>query len=88
MGQALRHFLRFFGSESLQLVEERHLLDFLLGIFFNLGAFTRDFGLVHFRFALSGKICARPHRQRGSEHARKAGDQNVMLLIVRRASHT
>src|ERR1043165_2429778 len=34
--QALRHPLRFFRRESLQLIEERHLLDFFLWIFFDL----------------------------------------------------
>src|SRR5207253_5499959 len=50
LGEALRHFLRLFRSESLQLVEERHFFDFLLWIFFDLGALARDFCLVYFCF--------------------------------------
>jgi hypothetical protein len=80
--QALRHFLRFFGSESLQLIKKRHLFDFFFRILFHLGALARDFRLVHFRFAFCREIRACAHRQCGSEHARKTGDQNVMLLIV------
>src|SRR5438874_5782310 len=38
LGQALRHSLRFFGTESLQLIEERHFFDFFLRILFDLGA--------------------------------------------------
>ena len=72
--QALRHFLRFLRSESLQLIEKRHLLDFLLGVFLYFRALTRDFRFIHFRFALCGEIRARAHRQRGSEHPREPGD--------------
>src|SRR5204862_3674286 len=36
LSKALSHFLRLFRRESLQLIKERHLFDFFLGIFFNL----------------------------------------------------
>src|SRR5947207_2737487 len=49
--KALRHFLRFFRSESLQLIEERHLLDFFFRILFDLLALARDLTFVHFLFA-------------------------------------
>ena len=85
--QALRHFLRLFRSESLQLIEERHLLDFFLRIFLYLCALARNLRFVNFRLALCGKVSACAHRKRGSEHSRKPGNQNVMLLVVRRAGH-
>ena len=85
--EALRHSLRFFRSEPLQLVEERHLLDFFLRIFLNFCALTRDFRFIDFRFALCREIRARAHRERGSEHSRQAGDQNIMLLIIGCASY-
>src|SRR5438094_563742 len=61
LSKALSHFLRLFRSESLQLIKERHLFDFFLGIFFNLCALARDFGFIDFGFTLSGEVCARAH---------------------------
>ena len=85
--EALSHALRFFRIESLQLIEERHLLDLFLGVLFNLAFFSRDLRFVNFGFAFCGEIRARAHRKRGSQHASEARDENVMLLIVRRAGH-
>ncbi len=45
--ESLRHALRFFCIESLQLVEERHLFDFFLRIFLDLRFLARDFGFVN-----------------------------------------
>src|ERR1700747_3238480 len=59
--KAFRHFLRFFGSESLQLIKERHLLNFFLRIFFDLGALARNFRFIDFRLAFCGKIRACAH---------------------------
>ena len=61
-GQTLRHLLRFLRTESLELIKERHLLDFFLGIFFDLGFLARNFGFVDFTFAFHGKIGPGPHR--------------------------
>src|SRR5207249_5583275 len=87
LSKALSHFLRLFRSESLQLIKERHLFDFFLGIFFDFGALTRDFGFIDLGFTLSGEVCARAHRQCGSKHPRKPGNQNVMLLVIGCAGH-
>src|ERR1043166_2913717 len=72
--EALRHFLRFFRREPLQLIEERHLFNFFLRIFLDLGALTRDFRFVHFPFAFCCEIRACAHRQRGGEHPRETGN--------------
>ena len=84
LGQALRHSLRFFSVESLQLIEERHLFDLFLRIFFDLGFFPRDLRLVNLAFAFHGQVRAGAHRQRRRQHSRETRDQDVMLLIVRR----
>src|SRR6266567_6911475 len=81
-GQTLRHPLGLLWTESLKLIKERHLLDFLLGIFFDLGVLARDLRLVNFRFALDGEIRAGTHRQRRGYHSGETGDENEMLLIV------
>ena len=64
LGESLGHALRFFRSESLELIEERHLLDFLFGIFFDLGFLPRDLRFVNFAFAFRGEISAGAHRKR------------------------
>src|SRR5437867_12705448 len=51
LGQALGHPLRFFLTESLKLVKKRHLFDFFLWIFFDLGFFAGDMRLLNFAFA-------------------------------------
>src|SRR5438876_3619060 len=87
LSETLSHFLRLFRGESLQLIEERHLFDFFLRIFFDFCALARNLGFINFRLALCGKVRTSAHRQRGSEHSRKTGDQDVMLLVVGCASH-
>ena len=62
-GQALSHLLGFFLTESLKLVKERHLFDFFLWIFLDLGFFAGDFRLVNFAFTFDRQIRARAHRQ-------------------------
>ena len=73
------------GAEALELIKERHLLDFFLGIFFDLGFLARDLGFVNFALALVREIGAGAHRKRGGHHAGETGDENVMLLIIGRA---
>ena len=86
-GETLRHSLRFFHAESLELVEERHLFNFFLGIFFHLCSLPRHFRLIDFRFALRCEIGARPHGKRRSQHSRQARNEHVMLLVVGGAGH-
>ena len=62
--EALSHALRFFGSESLELIEERHLFDFLFRIFFDLGFLPRDLRFVNFAFAFRREVSAGAHRER------------------------
>ena len=71
LGQTLRHFLRFVGIESLQLIKERHLFDLFLGILFNFGFFSRNFRFVNFTFTFHREVRARAHRQRRRQHARE-----------------
>ena len=87
LGETLRHFLRFFRSESLQLIEERHLLDFFLRVLLYFRPLARNFGFVNFRFAFCREIGAGAHGQCRSKHSRKARYENVMLLIICRAGH-
>ena len=60
-GEALSHSLRFFNTESLQLIKERHLFDLLFGILFHLGFFPGDLGFVNFPLAFYGQIRACAH---------------------------
>ena len=60
--QSFGHALRFYRTESLELIEERHFLDLFLGIFFDLGFFACNLGLVNFGFAFNREISARAHR--------------------------
>src|SRR5207237_1046986 len=58
LSEALRHLLRLFRRESLQLIEERHLFDFFLGIFFDFRALARNFRFINFRFTFRREILA------------------------------
>ena len=60
LGETLRHALRLLRGKALKLVEERHLLDFFLGIFFDLGFLARDLSFVDFPFALVREVGAAP----------------------------
>ena len=77
----------FLRSKPLQLIEERHLLDFFLGIFFDLRFLARDLGFVDFALALVREIGAGAHGEGGSQHARQTGDEDVVLLVIGRAGH-
>ena len=69
--------------KPLQLIEEGHLLDFFLRIFFfDLRFFAGDLGFINFALALVCEVGACTHGKRGSEHSREAGDEDVMLLVV------
>src|SRR6266700_3818520 len=60
-GEAFCHPLRFFRVESLQLIEERHLFDFFLRIFFHFRSLPRDFRFINLAFTLRCKIRHRAH---------------------------
>ena len=59
--EPLGHALRFLRRKALKLIKERHLLDFLLGIFFHLLFLARDLGLVDFALAFVREPGAGPH---------------------------
>src|SRR5882724_1114280 len=83
--EAFRHSLRFFRAESLQLIEERHLFDFFLGIFFHFRSLPRNFRLINLAFTLRGEIRPSSHGESRSEHARQTRYEYVMLLVIGRA---
>ena len=59
--EALSHALRFFRIESLQLIEERHLLDLFLRVLFDFAFLPRDLRFVNFGFAFRGEVGAGSH---------------------------
>ena len=87
LGKTLRHSLGFFHAESLKLVEQRHLFDFLFGIFFHLRSLARHFCLVNLGFAFGREIGARSHGKGRSQHSRQARDEHEMLLVIGGAGH-